>query len=46
MNWKLKEPKREDFDTDEEYDHVMGLYEDALEARAEMRRERLRDGDR
>ena len=45
MNWKLKEPKREDFDTDEEYDYVMGLNEDAIEAREEMRRERLRDRD-
>lgn len=46
MNWKLTAPKREDFDTDEEYDYVMGLYEDSLEAREEMRRERLRDRDR
>lgn len=46
MSRRYREPQRCDYDTDEEYEEACDVYEDALEAREEMRRERLRDRDR
>lgn len=43
MSWKFREPKRSDYDTDEEYEEAYDSYDIALTEYVERSRERRRN---
>lgn len=42
MSWKYREPQREDYDTDEEYEEAYDAYENALDDYCDWVEERRR----
>lgn len=46
MSWKYREPLRSDYDTDEEYEDALALYDAALADYAERCKERYREARR
>lgn len=43
MNWRYKEPRLEDYETEEEYEEACAIYESALELYRDMFEETYRD---
>ena len=42
MRWKYREPQREDYETDEEYEEACEIYDSALDDYCDMYEERRR----